>query len=144
MMNPLSRRKKVSNFNFFSLIYSEPLAIGMKSPAVIAHDEQPDLLPPSPHSAHLTRSCTPALACSIPACPVHLAMGPSALLSPTHCSSCLTCPGLPQSVPSVLPASPSAVSVLDQSPSISCPFQMTMILVTCLGGPPGEEMARPF
>ena len=94
----------------------------MKSPAVIAHDEWPDLPPPSPCSACLTCLHAPALACSIPACPVCLAVGLSTLLSPTCCSSHLTCPSLPQSVPLALPTSPLAVSALDQSPSNFTPI----------------------
>ena len=111
---------------------------------MITCDEWPNSLPPSPCSAHLTCLHTPALAHSIPACPVSLAVGPSTLLSPTHCSSHLTCPGLLQSIPSALPASHQLHLCWTNPCQISHPFQMMMILATCLGGPPGEEMARPI
>ena len=116
-LNPPLRGRNVGSINFFSLICSEPLGIGTgtKSPAVIACDERPDSPPPSACPTRLTRSRALALAQSARAHPVRLTEALSAPVSPIRHSTRLTRPGLVQSEPSGLPASPSAASALDLS-----------------------------
>ena len=113
-LNLPPRGSNIGNFKFFSLICSEPLGIGMKSPAVIACDERPDS-PPSARPTCPTRSRALALAQSAQVHPVRLTEAPSAPVSPTRRSTRLTRPGLVQSGLSALPASPSAASALDLS-----------------------------